>query len=66
MIKDEYKVAMVSFENQRAGGYNVITKDGGNVQPWHIPVLEQFVEDMKAKLAGTPVDETEEDYDDLC
>ena len=57
-----YTVHMVSFHNDRDGGYNVITKGGGNLQPWHIPLLEQFVEDMKRKIN----EPAEDNFEDLC
>lgn len=64
MIEHDYKVHMVSLRNQKHGNaFNVITEGGGNLQPWHIPLLEKFVEDMKAKLAAPP---EEDDFDDLC
>lgn len=58
---DTYEVHLISFRNLDQGGCNVITRGGGNIQPWHIPLLEKFVEDMKRKLKGGA-----DDFDDLC
>lgn len=67
MLKQEndYELHMVSFRNKKTGsGYNVIIgRDLNNLCPWHVPVFEKFVEDMKAKLAEPPPDD---DFDDLC
>lgn len=60
MSRGEYKINMISFDNTDEGGSNVITKNGGNVQPWHIPILKDYIEELEAKLSE------EADFDDLC
>jgi len=54
---------MISFKNLNEGGYNVITENGGNAQPWHIPLLEEFIADLKREFEEPP---EEDDFDDLC
>lgn len=62
-VEEKYEVYMISFRNKREKrAYNVITENGGNVQDWHLRLLEEFVVSMKERLANPVV----EDFSDLC
>ena len=48
-MADEYKVHMISLNRKGTAAYNVCFGDGGNVQPWHLEVLEKWIAEQRAR-----------------
>ena len=58
---EDYEVHMISFRNKRHGNsYSAVEcKELFNLMPWHIPVFEKFLNDMK-RIIMLPVSERNE------
>jgi len=47
----EYEVHLISFASRKNGNaYSCVCKDYANLQEWHIPIFEKFLEEMKHQL----------------
>ncbi len=61
-----YKVHFISFKNmEQANAFNTLHGNGDNLQAWHIPLLEEFIEQAKDQISEQGKD-SDEDFDDLC
>lgn len=49
MSGDQYQLHMMSFKRPGDSGYNVAFGNGGNLQPWHLDVLEKWLREQRAK-----------------
>lgn len=47
-----YTLHMLSFAAPDGKGYNVAFGNGGNLQPWHLDVLEKWLAEQRAKKAA--------------
>jgi len=46
---DEYRVHMLSFNRVGTNSHNVAFGNGGNLQSWHLDVLEKWLVEQRAK-----------------
>lgn len=44
------KLHMLSFKTPGSNGYNVAFGDGGNLEPWHLDVVEEWAKKMRKEM----------------
>lgn len=54
MVKlDQYRLHMLSFENTKDGGHNIVFGNGANLQPWHLDIVEAWLAEQRAQPDGS-------------